>query len=137
VVSDYHTATIDGRPFDFRSSTVGSGGMYSTVDDLYALATNRVLPLPFALMATSPRTTTPADLAVPTSIGHGYGWFVSRRAHRTVVWNSGDFAGHHSAILCVPDAGLVVIVLTSAEDRDATEMARVIVDRALTPKPTP
>ena len=37
VKSDYHVATINGHELDFRSSTIGSGGMYSTVDDLYAL----------------------------------------------------------------------------------------------------
>jgi len=135
VLSDYHTATIDGRPFDFRSATVGSGGLYSTLDDLHAFARaferDQLLPLPLAVMAVSPRTTTPDDHEVPDTIGHGYGWFVSRHSNHTLVWNSGDFGGHHTAIVRVPERQLVVIVLSSAADRNASAIASTIVDHAL------
>jgi hypothetical protein len=45
------------------------------------------------------------------------------------VWNSGDFAGHHAAIVRMPDQKFVVIVLSSASERDASGIARTIVDR--------
>jgi CubicO group peptidase (beta-lactamase class C family) len=135
VISDYHTATIDGRPFDFRSATVGSGGLYSTVDDLHAFTRafdrDRLLPLPLATMAVSPRTMTPGEHELPDMVGHGFGWFVSRRENRTLVWNSGDFGGHHTAIVRVPDRQLVVIVLSSAADRSAIALASAIIDRVL------
>jgi CubicO group peptidase (beta-lactamase class C family) len=133
VLSDYHTVTVDAREFSLRSSTVGAGGMYSTVDDLYALDralhTDRLLPLPLQMMAMTPRTKVPTELDVPMVTGHGYGWFVSRRGGRNLVWNTGDFAGHHTAILRLPEQKFVVIVLSSASDRDASGIARAIVDR--------
>lgn len=138
VLSDYHTATVEGREFSLRSSTFGAGGMHSTVDDLYAfdraLYTDRLLPLPLQLMAMTPRTKVTAELEVPAVTGHGYGWFASRRAGRNLVWHSGDFAGHHTAMLRVPDQKLVVIVLSSAAERDASGIARSIVDRLLPAK---
>jgi CubicO group peptidase (beta-lactamase class C family) len=132
VLSDYHVVTVRGDEVPFRSSTVGAGGMYSTVDDLYALDralyTDRLLPLPLQIMSMTPRTHVTAELKVPAVAGHGYGWFVSRRSGRNLVWTSGDFAGHHTAILRVPDEKAVVIVLSSAADRDAIGIARQIVD---------
>jgi CubicO group peptidase (beta-lactamase class C family) len=68
---------------------------------------------------------------VPDTIGHGYGWFVSRRSNQTLVWNSGDFGGHHTAIVRVPERQLVVIVLSSATERNATAIANTIIDHAL------
>jgi CubicO group peptidase (beta-lactamase class C family) len=138
LLSDYHTVTVDGREFPFRSSTFGAGGMYSTVDDLYALDralhTDRLLPLPLQIMATTPRTKVTTDLDLPAMTGHGFGWFVSRRGGRNLVWNSGDFAGHRTAILRVPDRKFVVIVLSSASERNATGIARTIFDRVFAPK---
>jgi CubicO group peptidase (beta-lactamase class C family) len=134
VPSDYHTVTVDGREFPLRSSTFGAGGMYSTVDDLYALDralhTDRLLPLPLQTMAMTPRTKVMTELDIPVTTGHGYGWFVARRGGRNLVWNSGDFAGHHTAILRAPDQKFVVIVLSSASERNASAIARTIVDRA-------
>jgi CubicO group peptidase (beta-lactamase class C family) len=139
VLSDYHTVTVGGREFPFRSSTFGAGGMYSTVDDLYALDralhTDRLLPLPLQIMAMAPRTTVTTELEVPTVTGHGFGWFISRRGGHNLVWNSGDFSGHHTAILRVPDQKFVVIVLSSASDRNAIEIARTIVDHVYVTDP--
>ena len=137
VVSDYHTVTVDGRELPFRSSTFGAGGLYSTLDDLYvldrALGTNRLLPPPLLIMAMTPRTRVTTELEVPAVTGHGYGWFTSRRSGRNLVWNSGDFAGHHAAIVRVPDQESVVIVLSSASERSAIEIARTIADRMFAP----
>jgi CubicO group peptidase (beta-lactamase class C family) len=138
VRSDYRTVTVQGRELPFRSSTFGAGGLYSTIDDLYALDralySDRLLPLPLQIMATTPRTRIEVELKVPRITGHGYGWFVSRRWDRNVVWNSGDFAGHHTAILRVPDQEFVAIVLSSAAEIDAIEVARAIGDRVFTKK---
>jgi CubicO group peptidase (beta-lactamase class C family) len=138
VVSDYHTIMVGGREFPFRSSTFGAGGMYSTLDDLHtldrALYTNQLLPLPLQIMALMPRTKVATELEVPAVSGHGYGWFVSRRVGRNLVWNSGSFAGHHTAILRVPAERLVVIVLSSASEQDASAIARTIVDRVFAAK---
>jgi CubicO group peptidase (beta-lactamase class C family) len=138
VPSDYRTVTVQDRELPFRSSTFGAGGLYSTLDDLYALDralySDRLLPLPLQIMATTPRTRIEVELEVPRITGHGYGWFVSRRWGRNVVWNSGDFAGHHTAILRVPDQEFVAIVLSSAAEIDAIEVARAIGDRVFTKK---
>jgi CubicO group peptidase (beta-lactamase class C family) len=138
VSSDYHAVTVRGAEVPFRSSTVGAGGMYATVDDLYALDrglyAERLLPLSLQMMTMMPRTPVTAELEVPAVTGHGYGWFISRRSGRNLVWNSGDFAGHHTAIVRVPDERAVVIVLSSAAERDAIGIARQIVDGTLTKK---
>ena len=138
VLSDYQVVTIGGSEFAMRSSTVGAGGMYSTLDDLYALDrasyTDRLLPLPFGLMAMSPRTPVTTELEVPSTVGHGYGWFLSRSSGRNLVWNSGNFAGHRTAILRVPDRKAVVIVLSSSAEKDAVAIARIIADRVVAKK---
>jgi CubicO group peptidase (beta-lactamase class C family) len=135
VLSDYHTVTIGGQELPLRSSTVGAGGMYSTLDDLYAfersLRGDRLVPLPLAVMAQAPRTLVAAELEVPGVVGHGYGWFLSRWRNRNVVWNSGDFAGHHTAILRVPEQELAVIVLACSAERSAIDLARTIAERLL------
>jgi CubicO group peptidase (beta-lactamase class C family) len=135
VVSDYQVVTIRGRELPFRSTTVGAGGIYSTLDDLYAfdraLYSERVLPSSFALMSMLPRTPVRPDLEVPGAIGHGFGWFLSRRSGRNLVWNTGDFAGHHTAIVRVPDLKYVVIVLSSSAERNAAALATGIADLVL------
>jgi CubicO group peptidase (beta-lactamase class C family) len=132
VLGDYHVATIDGHELDFRSSTIGSGGMYSTVDDLYALDralyTDHLVPLSLEILAMSPRTKVTEALEVAPVIGHGLGWFTSQRSGRNFVWNSGDFAGHHAALLRVPDQQFVVVVLTSSAERKAIDIATRIAD---------
>ena len=144
VLSDYHAVTIGGSEFAMRSSTVGAGGIYATIDDLYALDralyTDRLLPLAFGLMAMAPRTPVTTELQVPSVVGHGYGWFLSRSSGRNLVWSSGNFAGHRTAILRVPDRKAVVIVLSSSAEKDAAAIARTIADRVVAKKdetPTP
>jgi len=132
------TVTVGGKPFPFRSTTVGPGGIYSTLDDLYALdralAAQKFLSLAVSMMATSPRTAIREKLEILDTAGHGAGWFTSIRYNTAVIWNTGDFSAHKSALVRIPKEKLTIIVLTSAGAPEPEDIALQITDHLLNKK---
>jgi CubicO group peptidase (beta-lactamase class C family) len=138
VLSDYQVVTIDGVRRPFGATTYGAGGIYSTVDDLYALDQalfrGDILSLPIKFMAKAPRTPMTGEVEVPNAIGHGFGWFISSRYDTNVIWNTGDMLGHKSALLQVPKEQLTIVILSNAGGRQPEEIALEIADHLLAKK---
>jgi CubicO group peptidase (beta-lactamase class C family) len=136
VLSDYLAVTLaNGKTFPFRSTTVGNGGMFSTVDDLlrFSRAYERVTSLPLALQFLSifPRTPVEGEIEQPDTKGHGFGWFLSRRGKANLVWNQGSMAGHKTILMRIPQYNATIIILSSSGDTKPNEIATAIVDRLL------
>jgi CubicO group peptidase (beta-lactamase class C family) len=136
VLSDYLAVTLpNGETFPFRSTTVGSGGMFSTVDDLlrFSRAYERVTFLPLALqfLSLSPRIPVEGEIEQPDTKGHGFGWFLSRRGKANLVWNEGSMAGHKTILLRLPQYNATLIILSNSGATNPNELATAIVDRLL------
>lgn len=99
------------------ASTLGAGGLVSTVDDL--VKWDRVL--------LSGGMLTPDSLAaMAQDRGHGYGlgWYLGR-AYGQRLWSHGGFLDGFSAIKdTYPDLGLTIVVLGNTETTPAQTLAR-------------
>ncbi len=88
------------------SNLYGAGDLYSTVGDLYRLAT-----------ALDAGTLLPPDLAAlmttPSSGRYGLGWMVEQRGPHRLVYHPGSMSGAATWFGRYPDAGLTVIVLSN------------------------
>ena len=131
-LSDYLDVKLpNGKIFPFRSTTVGAGGMFSTVDDLLRFSRATPLPLDLQLLAITPRTPIEGEVELPDTQGHGFGWFLSRRAKTNLIWNQGGFAGHKTMIVRIPQRDATVIILASSGETKVQDLAAAIADRLL------
>ncbi len=113
------------RPVD-TSCLWGGGGYLSTTEDLVrfgaALLRGEILRSDaLEAMFTPQRTRNGVDT------GYGLGWFVERDSRgRRYVWHGGRGVGGRSAIVIVPHARLVTVMLSNIEGERLDEHARRI-----------
>ena len=113
------------QPVD-TSCRWGAGGLLSTTEDLVrfgaALLRGELLrPRSLDAMFTSTRTRTGADT------GYGLGWNVETDSRgRPFVWHAGRGVGGRAAIVVVPHARLVAVMLSNIEGERLDEHARRI-----------
>ncbi|MBX0329573.1 serine hydrolase [Oscillochloris sp. ZM17-4] len=98
-------------PID-TSNLFAAGGIFSTVDDLYAL-----------LNALDDGSLLPADILsemyTPNFFNYGYGWKIEQRFGHRVIYHPGLMSGAVTYIGRYPDDGLTVIVLSNNENTNA------------------
>jgi CubicO group peptidase (beta-lactamase class C family) len=102
---------------------LGSGGLYSTVEDLLrfesALRAGKILA-----PGTVERMTT-AHAPIAEGRAYGYGWFVEESPRGRLVYHGGDIAGYKAHLARYADQGVVFAALGNvfgwerATDRDA------------------
>ena len=136
VLTDYLDITLpDGKVFPFRATTVGNGGMFSTVDDLLrfgrAFERPSLLPVSLQLMTMLPRTTIEGEAELPDTKGHGFGWFLSRRDKTNLIWNQGGLGGHKTMLVRIPDRDVTIIVLSNSGEAKVEALAAAIADRLI------
>jgi CubicO group peptidase (beta-lactamase class C family) len=90
-----------------------SGGLYSTVEDLYrwdqALYTDKLIPKNLRDKMFTP--------FVPLGgFGYGYGWAIGKEGDRPVVSHIGGIKGFSSSIARYPNDKVVIIILGNRED---------------------
>lgn len=110
------------------SSTLGDGGVYSSLEDLrlwvQELARPQVLDAGLLSEAMSPQVRTNRD-----DESYGYGWYLTERAGERCIRHSGSTVGFRTELQRYPDLGLTVIVLANRVDIDPTEIASALAER--------
>lgn len=85
-----------------------AGGLYSTAEDLQgwvqALATGKVLSAASRQM-----------MFTPQAGEYGYGWVISERFGRRVIWHNGQVTGYFSFLAHFPDDEVEIILLSNQE----------------------
>ncbi len=138
--------TLEAAPRVSWGNVSGAGGIYSSVHDLTRWVRvqldggvisregdaakrlfsekrqremwSMITPIPIA------KPSVPAlAAAVPNYAGYGEGWSLSDYRGSKLVWHTGGWPGFVSRITLVPDKGLGIIVLTSAEQGGAFQAA--------------
>ncbi|MEZ4702967.1 MAG: serine hydrolase domain-containing protein [Rhodothermales bacterium] len=108
------------------SAVLGDGGIYSSVDDLYAW--HRALDggklVRPGLME---QVFMPAENTQHDGAGYGYGWFVGRYDGRASVWHTGSTVGFRNAVERFPRERLTVIVLSN-RDTEVHDLLRRVAD---------
>jgi len=100
------------RMFDF-SKLIGSGNIYSTVEDLYkfdrALCSDKLLS----------KESLGKMFTVYSDSNYGYGWGIAERFGHKEISHNGHIDGYYSSILRYPDDDFVLIFLTNNSDSTA------------------
>jgi CubicO group peptidase (beta-lactamase class C family) len=103
----------------------GSGGIYSTVEDLYhwdqALYTEQLVRAETLAEAFSPVRYNSGE-----EYPYGFGWRLTDHLERRRVAHAGGWVGFSTFIARYVDDGLGVVVLTNLEDADAEGLANSI-----------
>ena len=127
------TATAGGfRRTDqsLTSSTLGDGGVYSSLEDLRLwaaeLARPQVLDQELLGEAMSAKVATNRE-----GESYGYGYYVTEHAGARCIRHSGSTVGFRNELQRYPDFGLTVIVLANRVDIDATGIAFALAERVL------
>jgi CubicO group peptidase (beta-lactamase class C family) len=109
------------------SSTLGDGGIYTSVDDLFhwdqALYTTKLVK-----RESLERAWTPFTLTTGKRTEYGFGWFVKDYRGLHTVQHDGSTIGFRTAILRVPERKFTVIALVNRNDGKPGEIAQKIVD---------
>lgn len=81
-----------------------------------------------------------AKLYAPALEGYAYGWMIAKPSGHRAIWHNGGIDGFQADLWRVPDADLVVIVLSNREGTDTSAVARAAIDAAfgaaIEPPPT-
>jgi CubicO group peptidase (beta-lactamase class C family) len=114
---DGHTATAGRSVAPVISD--GSGGLYSTTEDLFlldqALYADQLLPQAELGLMFEPYV---ADTGDPLGFGYGYGWAVWEDRGRPVVFHTGGGPTFVTLFVRYPEDGLAEILLTNQGDID-------------------
>jgi CubicO group peptidase (beta-lactamase class C family) len=106
------------QPDDFEdpSTLFASGGLYTTVNDLYlwdqALFTDKLISKDLLDKMFTPYVSVP-DMAGITVFGYGYGWFIGENKNHRMVIHTGRIEGFIALNSVYPDDKVIVIVLSN------------------------
>lgn len=103
------------------SATLGDGGIYTSVDELVNWI--RALEAGRFAEASVPRVDTDVS-----GERYGFGWKISDRGGRRVVFHTGESIGFRNAIVRFPDEHLAVVVLTNRNEGHPLDMALAIAE---------
>jgi CubicO group peptidase (beta-lactamase class C family) len=109
------------------SSTLGDGGIYTSVDDLFywdqALYTTKLVKRESLEQAWAPFTLTSGKRTE-----YGFGWFVKDYRGLHTVQHDGSTIGFRTTILRVPERKFTVIALVNRNEGKPEEIAKKIAD---------
>jgi CubicO group peptidase (beta-lactamase class C family) len=118
------------RDQSVTSATRGDGAVYSSVIDLarWEDALRRATIVRPATLRQAFTAATPTD---EPGTSYGFGWRIGSYSGQQAIWHTGETSGFTNAILRLPDAGLMVVVLTNRAGGDPLKLARQIADLEL------
>ncbi|WP_214629809.1 serine hydrolase domain-containing protein [Paenibacillus agaridevorans] len=118
LASAYHASGNGPIPAEFveMGTVFSAGGMYSTIDDLYAWAQS------FDSAKLVKRSTL-EQAFYKEGAGYGLGWFIDEKHDRKRIYHGGAYRGFRSELHRFPDDETTVIVLTNYDYVPATKLA--------------
>ncbi len=112
---------------DYGGFTVGDGGIFSTIDDLFkwdnALYTNKLVSQPTLNKAFSP-----ALLNSGIQSQYGFGWMLKNENGEQIVYHTGGSGGFRTFIERQLNNHNAIIILTNMENSPRTEIRDAIVN---------
>jgi CubicO group peptidase (beta-lactamase class C family) len=116
--------TTEPVPTADVSALFASGGLYSTVEDLFqwnqAIFSERLLPRAIMDQMFTPHAVT-GDGGEGYA-AYGYAWFLLEHKGHAVVWHSGSIDGFTSILAHHPDEQVTIILLSNT-DREIVHVA--------------
>ncbi len=113
--------------YDALNHIVGSGGMYSTLNDFFRW--DQVLYSEgLVSRATLDEAFTPAQLNNGESTDYGFGWRIEEYKGQRRVRHGGSWIGFRTHIARYPEAGLSIVILSNRADFDPESYVDPITD---------
>ena len=107
-------------------STMGDGGVYTSIDDylrwITAIQEKSVLNPDLVREAQSAQF--PIDTA--RSLSYGFGWFVAGSGDSKLVYHTGSNGGFRTIVLAKPSAKYAVVIFSNRADVDLEDLVRVV-----------
>jgi len=107
-------------------STMGDGGVYTSVDDyirwITAIQQKRVLDP--ALVKEAQTAQFPIDTA--RNLSYGFGWFIAGSGDSRLVYHTGSNGGFRSIVLTKPSQKYAVIIFSNRTGVDLEDLVRLI-----------
>jgi len=125
LATGYRTFGVEASSPDM-SIPYSSGGLYSTVEDLYRwdqalyteqLVSRELLDAMFTSFVPAPAW---------GEVGYGYGWFIGEHLNRHVMGHEGRISGFCAHIERYPNDKVTIIVLSNQEDSDVFTIATLM-----------
>lgn len=107
-------------------STMGDGGVYTSIDDylrwITAIQHQRVLDPALVKEAQS------AQFSIETArkLSYGFGWFVAGSSDSTLVYHTGSNGGFRTIVLMKPSSKYAVVIFSNRTGVDLEDLVRVI-----------
>ncbi|MCC6397862.1 MAG: serine hydrolase [Bacteroidetes bacterium] len=124
--SEKDTFTIADAKQSLFFSTMGDGGMYTSINDylkwITAIQQSQVLDPGLVGAAQSPQF--PIDTV--RNIWYGFGWFVAGHGDSRLVYHTGSNGGFRTIVLTKPSAKYAVIIFSNRTGVDLEDLVRVI-----------
>lgn len=122
----------DDDPLNF---IIGSGGIYSTVEDLY-LWDQALYGEQLVRAGTLAAAFSPTRLNGGEDYPYGFGWGLEDHLARRRVSHSGSWVGFHNYISRYPDDAFTVVVLSNLAETDVEALANAIAAAYLVDEPS-
>ncbi len=107
-------------------STMGDGGVYTSIDDylrwITAIQQKRVLDP--ALVKEAQSAQFPIDTA--RNLSYGFGWFVAGSGDSKLVYHTGSNGGFRTIVLTKPSAKYAVVIFSNRTGVDLEDLVRII-----------
>ena len=117
---------IDDAKESLFFSTMGDGGIYTSIDDylkwLTAIQKEKILNPQLIKEAQSAKF--PIDTA--RNISYGYGWFVAGSGKNKVVYHTGSNGGFRTIVFTVPSQKYSVVIFSNRTGIDLEDLIREI-----------
>jgi len=102
--------------FEHPSTLFASGGLYTTVNDLYlwdqAVFTDKLIPKDLSDKMLTPYISV-SDMGIYTGFDYGYGWFIGEIEDHRVLFHTGRIEGFTAINYVYPDDNVIVVVLSN------------------------
>ena len=107
-------------------STMGDGGVYTSIDDYlrWITAIQQKSVLDPALVKEAQSAQFPIDTA--RNLSYGFGWFVAGAGDSRLVYHTGSNGGFRTIVLMKPSAQYAVVIFSNRTGVDLEDLVRVI-----------
>jgi len=120
------TFTIADANESLFFSTMGDGGVYTSIDDylrwIAAIQEKRVLDP--ALVEQAQAAQFPIDTA--RNLSYGFGWFVAGSGDAKLIYHTGSNGGFRTIVLMKPSARYAVVIFSNRTGTDLEDLVRLI-----------
>ena len=124
--SEKDTFRISDAKESLFFSTMGDGGVYTSIDDYlrWITAIQRKCVLDPALVEQAQSAQFPIDTA--RNLSYGFGWFVAGSGDARLIYHTGSNGGFRTIVFMKPSAKYAVVIFSNRTGVDLEDLVHII-----------